>query len=78
MTIIDACWQDLAEAIVLQAVEDYRMAKMSLLAGMMDPKAATRIIRRCERFFRSQWFEDLTGLDGKKFLQRIKEGFSFR
>jgi len=75
--ITDECWQDFADAIVLSAVDDWRRSKMQMHVPSLASKYAAGRIAECERFFQSKWFEILTGIDGKVFLRRIKEGFSF-
>ena len=74
----DSCWQDLANAIVLSAVEDWRRSKMQLCFPSLASKRALDLSRSCERFFLSTYFNVLTDLDGKCFLKRLKEGFSFQ
>ena len=74
---VDEGWQDLADAIVLSAVEDWRRCKMKLAMPSLSSKTALDITRSCERFFTSAWFDALTDLDGRVFLRRLKEGFSF-
>lgn len=78
------CWVDLADAIVLRAVEDWRQANFNKLMPAADGSVQTdskkddSVIRSCERFFRSKYFENITELDGNTFLKRIKEGFGFQ
>ena len=67
-------YQALANAIVVQAADDYRDARRKLLK---DPenKKALKTVDEVERFFRSPWFGSLTTLDGHKILERLKEEF---
>ena len=61
-------YQNLADAIILQAVKDYKMA--------LEMKKCTlkrRTIRDCERFFKSQWFCILNDADGEKIMERIRK-----
>jgi len=51
----------LANAIILQAVKDYRDAEM--------PQAKSAIIR----FFRSEWFKTLTNLDPEVLIDNLKK-----
>ena len=37
-----------------------------------DRESARLMVRDVERFFRSAWFSCLTGLDGRKVLERLK------
>ena len=61
----------LVQAIVLQALEDYRRARR-ILRRRPDRESARLMVRDVERFFRSAWFSCLTGLDGSKVLERLK------
>ena len=70
--MLKRCWEDLAQAIILQAVEDYRKARRRLRIRP-DSEAAMECIRECERFFGSRWFAQLTTLDGKALLRRLRE-----
>lgn len=53
--------QLLANAIILQAVNDYRA------------RSDKRTIDEIERFFRSEWFAMLTKLDGEALLEKLRE-----
>ena len=63
-------WEDLANAIIVQAAEDYRSTCRSLKKHPHFRKlhAAKRSL---ERFFRSAWFRTLSGADGSKLIQDI-------
>ena len=65
-------WENLANAIILQAVEDYRRARrrVRMLPGQKEAQAR---IREVEKFLRSWWFAQLTDVDGKKLLERLKK-----
>ena len=54
-------WQELANAVVLQAVEDYRMWE--------DPRGREEI----EDFFRSDWFGVLTRLDAEELIAELRK-----
>lgn len=65
-------YENLANAIILQAVKDYRMALKSLKANPRNRDAlADR--NEIERFFRSQWFTVLTSVDGEMLIRSLKE-----
>lgn len=51
----------LANAIIIQAVKDYRNAK----------HPATR--KELERFFRSEWFSILSNLNGEVLLKQLQK-----
>ena len=54
-------YQELANAIVLQAVKDYRMT---------DEK---RELKEIERFFRSAWFGVLTSVDPDLLISKLRK-----
>ena len=81
------CWEDLANAIVLQAVKDYRQAKKALRRataavsgeeGCVAPDMARKLdciqslIQECEAFFLSRWYAQLTDVDGEWLLETLK------
>ncbi len=67
-----SCWEALAQAIILKAVEDYRLAQRRKLIPDQR-RAALATIREVERFLCSKWFAQLTKLDGKALLNQLKE-----
>lgn len=64
-------YENLANAIVLQAVKDYRMALKSLKA---NPRNRTAMADKegIERFFRSGWFSVLTSVDGEMLIRSLQ------
>lgn len=66
--------QDLSNAIILQAVKDYRTALSG--ARCWDTcKSPKSMIEECERFFRSTWFSQLSKLDGEYLIEQIRKEF---
>ena len=63
---------NLVYAIVKKAVDDWRQAKRRMRRNPGN-RLAHGIIIDCENFFLSDYFEGLTGMDGKEFLKRLKE-----
>ena len=64
-------FEKLANAIVLQAVKDYRMALKRVARHPKDRDGlATR--NECERFFRSGWFGVLTGIDPEMLMRKLQ------
>lgn len=63
-------WQDLANAIIIQAVKDHRRAQRVLKA---HPRhiAAKKITDETESFFRSDWYRALTNVDGEVLIKRL-------
>lgn len=65
-------YEDLAQAVILQAVKDYRTARKKLKYHPKN-KEAKLMIQDCESFFRSDWFAVLTSVDGQLLLNKLKE-----
>lgn len=65
-------YEELANAIVLQAVKDWRKA-VKTLKKRPRYEAAKQMRDECERFFRSEWFEELTSVDGSVILRKLKQ-----
>ena len=66
------CWEELANAIVLQAVKDYRWAR-AVLRKKPDDELAGKVIRDTVRFFRSRWFGTLTKVDRKYLMEQLRK-----
>lgn len=62
--------QELCLAIVIQAAKDYREALKGKSVGR-QPYYKT--IVEVEKFFRSQWFNVLSNLDGEVLIKRLRE-----
>ena len=65
-------WEKLANAIILQAVKDYREAKKKLKKRPKNEDAKLTVLD-CEAFFRSEWFKALTEVNGEVLLKRLRE-----
>jgi hypothetical protein len=65
-------YEDLANAIVLLAVKDYRDALKKL---MKHPRheSAKRAKAEVERFLRSDWYRELTAVEPEILLRKLKE-----
>ena len=65
-------YEQLAQAIVIQAAKDYKRALRALIRNRDNEKAmATR--DSVERFFRSEWFMMLTNTNPNVLLDRLQE-----
>ena len=64
-------WGDLAEAIILRAVEDYRHVNNRLRVKPESNRLQTRKAE-IEEFIGSSWFRVLTDLNGKQLLHRLQ------
>lgn len=63
-------YENLANAIILQAVKDYQMALKCLKNNPKD-KVSLSDKNEIERFFRSQWFTALTKVDGEMLIASL-------
>lgn len=73
MVYLQENWEDLANAIIVCAVEDYDRAYRCFLRHP-DSTAAQKEVKITERFFFGEWYAKLTDLDPHYLLDRIKEG----
>lgn len=69
-------FENLANAIVLQAVKDYRSA-LQRLKKDRNIYSARRMKEEVERFFLSGWFSELTELNGAFLMRKIREEFDY-
>ena len=65
-------YENLANAIILQAVKDYRMALKSLKVNSRN-RTAQADKAEIERFFRSQWYSALTSVDGEMLIRSLQK-----
>ena len=65
-------YESLANAIILQAVKDYRMALKSLKANSRNRTVQTDKAE-IERFFRSQWYSTLTDVNGEMLILSLQK-----
>lgn len=61
----------LAQAIVKQSCHDWKKA-VKRLNKVPDCENSDKTRRECERFFRSPFFYNLTGMDAKDFLVLLR------
>jgi len=64
-------YSELANAIVLQAVRDYRKALSSLRINPRN-KVALAEAKECEDFSLSPWYKTLTSIDGQMLIDKLK------
>ncbi len=65
-------YEALGNAVVLQAVKDYRDAVGKLSRGKKNSTAES-VKNECERFFKSPYFNVFTELDGKALLSQLEK-----
>ncbi len=64
-------WHDLCIRIITQAAEDYR--KASRVRRKANQPAAEKTMREIEAFFLSDWFLQMTNVDGEKILKKLQK-----
>ena len=65
-------YERLANAIVLQAVADYRVALKKIKAHPKNREAISEALE-IEKFFRSGWYSILTDVDGEYLIRRLQD-----
>ena len=65
-------YEQLANAIVLAAVQDYRAVNKKL-HGRQKNKEAEATKAECLRFFRSGWFQTLTSVDAEYLIRKLDQ-----
>lgn len=63
-------YQDLANAIIIQAVDDYRKALNGISYNSHAPE---EIVKEIEKFFRSEYYLALTKVNGEYLIQQIRK-----
>ena len=64
-------YERLANAIVLQAVSDYRVVLKKIKAHPKNREAISEALE-IEKFFRSGWYSILTDVDGEYLIRRLQ------
>ena len=64
--------ENLAHAIILQAVKDYRKA-LKILRRNPRHKESKEMVADCEGFFLSKWLTTLTNIAGKVLMEKLKK-----
>ena len=65
-------YERLANAIILQAVTDYRVALKRIKWKPEDRETIDEAMR-VESFFRSGWYSQLTAVDGEYLIRRLQD-----
>ena len=68
--------ESLANAIVIRACDDYRKALKKL---KRNPEHTDSLHTKfeCEEFFRSDWYEMLTSVDGEFLIKKLKKDVGY-
>ena len=64
------CFLKLGNAIVMQAVDDYKHDLKELIKKPGDAVLLTDIVK-IEKFFRSEWYKCLTDVDPEKLIKEL-------
>ena len=64
-------YTDLANAIIIQAVKDYRHA-LKTLKRYPRYEPAKAVVAEVEEFFRSEWYRTLTSVDADMLMTKIR------
>lgn len=67
----DSCWEDLANAIVVQAVDDY-LAAFKALQSDPDNFRAKRMQKEVLAFLKSEWYQTLTNVNPRVIIQHLE------
>ena len=65
-------YERMANAIILQALTDYRAAVKRVKRNPKDRERMDEALR-IERFFRSGWYQRLTNVDGEFLIRKLQE-----
>ncbi len=65
-------YESLANAIIVQAVKDYREA-LQRLDRHPEKNDYNAEVKSLERFFCSGWYQILTDLDGNLLMRKVRE-----
>ena len=65
-------YERMANAIILQAVTDYRAALKRIKRKPEDWETIDEAMR-VESFFRSGWYSQLTAVDGEYLIRRLQD-----
>ena len=69
---IDNPYERLANAIILNAVADYRAALKKVKRNPKS-KAAIEEALQIEKFFRSPWYQQLTSVAGEFLIRKLQD-----
>ena len=69
--VLEACWENLANAIVVQAVNDY-LAAFKALQSDPDNFRAKRMQKEVLAFLKSEWYQTLTNVNPRVIIQHLE------
>lgn len=65
-------WENLANAVIIQAAKDYRIIARRLERFPASEKSRKEL-RELEDFFRSDWFKLLSSVNGPAILEQLRK-----
>lgn len=65
-------YENLANAIIVKACEDYRVALKKIKHNPKNKDAIDEALS-LERFFCSQWYQTLTSVDGDFLIRKLRD-----
>ena len=69
-------YENLANAIIIQACKDFRRAYKRYLRRYRSSDKPDTELLELESFFRSDWYKTLTSVDAEYLMDRIKKEVS--
>lgn len=73
MTSIDLAYENLANAIILQAVKDFRRCIKVIKRNGRNKDKAVEEMREIVAFIKSPWFKTLTNLEPSILLKKLQQ-----
>ena len=71
VAVTDEGFHELANAIIMQAIKDFKVAYM-ILKKRPDHKEATAMVKEITHFFCGEYFTLLSDVNGPALLRKIK------
>lgn len=66
-------YENLANAIILQAVDDWRACTVEKNGMLCHPRSDLVNRTEIEAFFRSKWFTELSSIDPERLITTLKD-----
>lgn len=73
MDAIDEAYQNLANAIIVRAVKDFRRYLKVVKRNGRDKAAALKEMKEIVEFIKSPWFKTLTNLEPSVLLKKLQQ-----
>lgn len=73
MDAIDEAYQNLANAIIVRAVKDFRRYIKVVKRNGRDKAAALKEMKEIVEFIKSPWFRTLTNLEPSVLLKKLQQ-----